>query len=427
MSDEQTPWSPQQLEAIRKVKDWYHEDRGQVFRLFGYAGVGKTTLARHIVDELGLTGQALYAAYTGKAAHVLRSKGCDGANTIHSLIYMPIDKIRKKLQELEEQLEQEADPLKRAILERKIQVEKENLRNPEFILKEDSELSGAPLLVLDEVSMVNRTMATDLLSFGAKLLVLGDPAQLPPVEGGGYFINHRPDHLLTEIHRSAWDSPVTRVATAVRQSHLSDRLFGIAGADGVSGRRKLNGGELLDFDQVIVGTNRTRWQFINVLRSLRGLTRVVPQPDDKIIVLANNKTHRVFNGQQLTVTECAPNKDYPDVLHVEAIDDENKERTLPVLASGFVDLEGEKEAKLNGRNRLVAATFSQAITCHKSQGSQWDKVMIIDESSVFRRPDRRDIAELGPEKAAERAHGNARSWMYTAITRAVDQAVILDI
>ena len=56
-----------------------------MFRLFGYAGVGKTTLARHVAQ--GARGEAAFAAFTGKAALVMRSKGCAGATTIHALIY----------------------------------------------------------------------------------------------------------------------------------------------------------------------------------------------------------------------------------------------------------------------------------------------------------------------------------------------------
>ena len=82
----------QQLEAVDAVRDWHSADRAQVFRLFGYAGTGKTTVARELVSALGLVGRTRYAAFTGKAAHVLASKGCDGAQTIHSLIYHPVEK-----------------------------------------------------------------------------------------------------------------------------------------------------------------------------------------------------------------------------------------------------------------------------------------------------------------------------------------------
>ncbi len=76
-------WSPEQTRALDRVAAWLRAGEPQVFRLFGYAGVGKTTLARHIAA--GARGEAVFAAFTGKAALVLRSKGCAGASTIHSL------------------------------------------------------------------------------------------------------------------------------------------------------------------------------------------------------------------------------------------------------------------------------------------------------------------------------------------------------
>src|SRR5205809_1086175 len=56
-----------------------------LFALFFEGGTGKTPLARHIAQ--GVDGEVKYAAFTGKAAQVMRSKGCYGASTIHSLIY----------------------------------------------------------------------------------------------------------------------------------------------------------------------------------------------------------------------------------------------------------------------------------------------------------------------------------------------------
>jgi exodeoxyribonuclease-5 len=77
-------WSPQQDHALCVVAKWLRARDRPVFRLFGYAGTGKTTLARHLAK--GVSGRVLFAAYTGKAASVMRSKGCTGASTIHSLI-----------------------------------------------------------------------------------------------------------------------------------------------------------------------------------------------------------------------------------------------------------------------------------------------------------------------------------------------------
>src|SRR6476659_1378192 len=87
-------FSPQQDAALKAVAEWLkaRPGRGQtplVFRLFGYAGTGKTTLARHIAE--GVDGKVLFAAFTGKAALVMRANGCPAASTIHSLIYRPLE------------------------------------------------------------------------------------------------------------------------------------------------------------------------------------------------------------------------------------------------------------------------------------------------------------------------------------------------
>ena len=67
------------------VSNWLKDKNGpQVFRLFGWAGTGKSTLARYLAEGVR---SVKYAAFTGKAALVMRKKGCRGASTIHSLIY----------------------------------------------------------------------------------------------------------------------------------------------------------------------------------------------------------------------------------------------------------------------------------------------------------------------------------------------------
>ena len=168
-------FSPHQDAALTAVDDWLKSKPGQkghpqVFRLFGYAGTGKTTLARHIAD--GVDGKVLYTAFTGKAASVMRSKGCEGASTIHSLIYKP----RESGEEI-----------------------------PSFDLWDEAPASKAKLIIVDECSMVDAELGRDLLSFGVPLLVLGDPAQLPPIQGGGFFTDAEPDAMLTEVHRQAED------------------------------------------------------------------------------------------------------------------------------------------------------------------------------------------------------------------------------
>ena len=166
----------------------------QIFRLFGYAGTGKTTLARHVAE--GVDGKVLYAAFTGKAAQVMRNKGCAGASTIHSLIYKA--------------LESEAE-------------------QPSFELWADAPAAKAKLIVIDECSMVDADLGRDLMSFGVPLLVLGDPAQLPPVSGGGFFTNAAPDVMLSEVHRQAQDDPIVRLSMQVRAGRgLEPGQYGVS-------------------------------------------------------------------------------------------------------------------------------------------------------------------------------------------------------
>jgi exodeoxyribonuclease-5 len=181
-----TSFSPHQDAALSAVAAWLKTKPGQggapqVFRLFGYAGTGKTTLAKHIAE--GVDGKVLFAAFTGKAAHVMRNKGCDRAATIHSLIYKARDSGEAA---------------------------------PSFDLWDDAPASKAKLIVIDECSMVDAELGRDLMSFGVPLLVLGDPAQLPPISGGGFFTELEPDAMLTEVHRQARDNPIVRLSMDIR-------------------------------------------------------------------------------------------------------------------------------------------------------------------------------------------------------------------
>src|SRR5256712_13169713 len=85
-----TTFTPHQDSALKAVADWVKAKPGKngtppVFRLFGYAGTGKTTLARDAAE--GVDGGVKFAAFPGKAGLVMRNKGCDNAATIHSLSY----------------------------------------------------------------------------------------------------------------------------------------------------------------------------------------------------------------------------------------------------------------------------------------------------------------------------------------------------
>jgi exodeoxyribonuclease-5 len=415
-----------QAEASNKIQDWYAEPGRQVFRLFGYAGTGKSTTADTIVRRLGVH-RPVYATFTGKAAHVLRTKGVDDARTIHSLIYIPSEKLRQKLNALIEQLETVTDPEERKILTRRIAAEQRRLDSPDWLLREqdESDLAQADLLVVDEVSMVGERMAMDLLSWGTKTLVLGDPGQLPPIEGAGYFVDATPDHLLTEVLRTALDSPVTRIATKIRSAQPGEPDYGMRFDDGNGPVENITVGELLDIDQILVGTNKTRWQAIHLVRALRGLTSTMPQPGDRVMALANSSAAEVFNGQQFDVAAVHDVTDRPDRIALDVVDDSGTTRQLVAWRAGFTGLEGEQAAKRDGRGSVAAMTFAQAVTVHKAQGSQWDRVLVVDESAVFARMEETYARKTGKPNPAALGYRAGQRHLYTAVTRAAKQVIIL--
>lgn len=420
-----TKWSPQQDKALTSVSRWLQSPSDkQLFRLFGYAGTGKTTLARHLAE--GVDGSVLFAAYTGKAASVLRKSGATNAQTLHSLIYNPKERSQERLRELkqeltdvqqmiaEDRMEARSDieagleympPVKlsqrEAKLKEDIRLEERSRDRPDFSLNRDSPLRGAALLVVDECSMVDEDMAQDILSFGKPVLVLGDPAQLPPVSGSGYFTDAEPDVMLTEIHRQARDNPIIELATRVRNGDTL--MLGPYGTSSVIERATP---ELaLAADQILVGRNGTRLATNKRVRQLNGHFDQShwPREGEKLVCLRNDKDLGLLNGTLHVATEHA--EEYGGYINVRIRPEEGGEELLvPAHAEHFWG-DPEQIGYWDRRN-AQEFTYGYALTVHKSQGSQWDNVLIIDESAVFRGPAR-------------------RKWLYTAITRAAEAVTVV--
>jgi ATP-dependent exoDNAse (exonuclease V) alpha subunit len=360
-------WSPQQSEALSAVATWLKDDSGpQVFRLFGWAGTGKSTLARHLAQD---AGSVKYAAFTGKAAQVMRRKGCRGASTIHSLIYSLIS-------------------------------EKEG--EPHFALDPESDAADADLIVIDEVSMVDENLGRDLLSFGTKVLVLGDPFQLPPVQGAGFFTDVEPDIMLTEIHRQAQDNPIIRLSMDIREGEWLER--GRYGESRVIAKSEVDREEVLAADQVLVGRNKTRTEYNDRLRELRNLPAQEPVPGDKLVCLRNNPQKRLLNGQLWSVSEVKKRAGGRYSLVLDPEEPGQKAQVKAVTHQAFFAGE-EDQLAWPERRTYDEFTFGYCLTVHKAQGSQWDDVYLFDESFVFREDRRR--------------------WLYTGVTRAAEKITVV--
>ena len=371
-------WSPQQEAAIKAVNQWLCDRSSpQVFRLFGYAGTGKTTLARHLVQDV--SGRVIFAAFTGKASLVLRKKGCINASTIHSLIYKPVE-----------------DPETHEIT---------------YVLNLNSPVAGAGLVVVDEVSMVGENLARDLLSFGTKILVLGDPAQLPPVKSEGFFINAKPDVMLTEVHRQAADNPIIRLSMDIREGRgLSP---GMHGDSLIVKRSSIDKDEMremvLSADQLLCGLNKTRHAYNARIRELRGLHGIEkswhPVAGDRLICLRNDREKHIFNGGLWEASSALYTGGASNLLkiRVESLDEDRLPIDIKTPEAYFNGTEDDLDWRI--RRSYDEFTFGWAITCHKAQGSQWDNPLIFDESYCFR--------------------DDAVKWLYTAVTRAAKRVTVV--
>ncbi|SCY34940.1 ATP-dependent DNA helicase [Microvirga guangxiensis] len=360
-------WSPQQDAALKAVADWLKRGDRPVFRLFGYAGTGKTTLARHIAE--GVDGDVSFGAYTGKAALVLRNKGCADASTIHSMIYRS----------------REGD---------------EN--GPQFVINRQSQAAKSDLIVIDECSMVDEELGRDLLSFGKPVLVLGDPAQLPPVKGGGFFTEAEPDVMLTEVHRQAKDNPIVHLSLIVREGGRLEP--GTYGKSRIIRRREIDAATVMAADQVLVGLNKTRRLYNSRLRELNGYRDPTPAAGEKLVCLRNDKTKGLLNGGTWSIQALRGIRN--DFVRMDVVpDDDARRRSVEVAVHKAFFLGTEEEVAFALRRESDEFTYGYALTVHKAQGSQWDDLVLFDESYAFRE--------------------HRSRWLYTGLTRAADKLTIV--
>lgn len=365
----------------------------------GYAGSGKSTLVRFIIEALNVSeGDVCYSAFTGKATEVLRKKGNKNVQTLHRLLY-------------------------------------EHFPKPTggFIRRPKTSLTYK-VIVVDEVSMAPKQMMELLFSHNVYVICLGDPFQLPPIDKNED--NHLLDHphvFLTEIMRQAQESEIIQLTMKIRNKEEIPSSFGQKEVK-IIPYSHLNTGILQWGDQILVATNTNRQKINTQMRYLAG-REGDPQDGDKIICLRNywddfsqsgdpliNGTIGILKNSFMTVrhipTIVKTSIEKFDVLMGDILVPDIEDTYKNVNMDYKMMVTGEKccDWKLSyalGKLRpkygeIVPKEFAYAyaITTHKAQGSEWSKVVVIEENFPF------DKTE------------HAR-WLYTAATRASEQLVII--
>lgn len=320
----------QKFVLYKIVKGVRDEGKTQI-TLGGYAGTGKSVLVSYLSQFFR---NFCVCAYTGKAANVLRKKGVE-AQTIHSAIYKPVYEYGKLVG---------------------------------FEVKTRGELGFGGFLI-DEGSMVPKEIHMDLKSFGFPIIYVGDHGQLEPI-GTDFNLMKKPDFKLETIHRNAGD--VAKFSEILRNGY---RCTGFPESDKIRliSQKQLTTDDYMSVDQVICAYNKTRVAINQEIRAAMGYTGPV-KVGERVICLKNNKAFGLFNGMQgiVKATYRESGKDY--------LDFEFNDTLYPGIRydTRFFNVE-KPDFDYETRDYPNPFDFAYCITCHKAQGDEFDKVLVIEQ------------------------------------------------
>jgi ATP-dependent exoDNAse (exonuclease V) alpha subunit len=452
----QFPFQPTVKQDIffQQIADFLtNKNEEQIFVLKGFAGTGKTTVISTIVNSLNdINMKAVLLAPTGRAAKVIANYSNKPAFTIHKRIYFP-----KKGKSGGVSFTTQANKSKNTI----------------FIVDEASMISD---VAADSKLYENGSLLDDLIFYiyngqNCKMILLGDTAQLPPVQmevSPALDIDSLALHYdktvlsieLDEVMRQEEKSGILYNATQLREllkeTFLTDIQFKVKGFKDIV--RLTDGYDIQDAIQsaysnysiedtcFIVRSNKRANQYNQQIR-----TRILDKESelsvgDYLMVVKNNyfwlketdEAGFIANGDIVEVLEIFkfvelygfkfakvkirmvdyPNqKPFETIVLLDTITSESPSLTYEESNSLYQevmkDYEGEPQyrkflkVKNNEYFNALQVKFSYAITCHKSQGGQWNTVFI-------EQPYLSDGITVDYIR-----------WLYTAVTRAKDKLYLI--
>lgn len=433
-----------------------NKNSDQIFVLKGYAGTGKTTTVRALVESLpALNGKTVLLAPTGRAAKVLSNYTGKQAFTIHKKIYY-----RKP----------------------------DTAGGMAFTLQQN--LHTNTIFIVDEASMISNSgglaggsfgsssLLDDLISYvfngnNCKLIFIGDTAQLPPV---GLDVSPALDidflkasfyfqldwHELTEVVRQSENSGVLTNATAIRNQIKNDSNvkphFELEGFKDIV---RLGGDELEDAlnsayskygaedTMVICRSNKRANIFNQQIRARIRWQENELSTGDFMMVVKNNyfwlpdesKAGFIANGDIVQLTSIGKIQemhgfkfadvrirmiDYPDEPELEtrllldtimsespSLSQEDNQRLYNSVSADYSDIADRrlrlKKVKEDGFFNALQVKFAYAVTCHKAQGGQWPCVFV--EQGYL---------------TDEMINKEYLRWLYTAVSRASEKLYLVN-
>lgn len=364
----------------------------------GFAGSGKSTLIKFIIDALALNPEedVAYVSFTGKAAKVLRHKGCPNAMTAHKLLY-------------------HSKPTPSG----KFKFTPKRTLDKEF-----------KVIVVDEISMLPKSLWELLLSHKVYIIACGDPFQLPPIDkNNDNHVLDNPHIFLDEIMRQAQESEIIRLTMDIREGRpikyqKGSEIMVIKPEEAVAGVYTWA-------DQIITATNKKRKVINDYMRAAAG-RGPEPESGDKVICCRNcwditdiSGENALVNGTIGTIeglyknSRSYPIYNFPNPVPIVTteIRTENGEWFHGIdidyksLKEGVKFLTPQQEFQIYRRDDLkglepIEFNYGYAITGHRAQGSEWEKVLVFEERFPF---DKEEHAR----------------WLYTACTRASNKLVLV--
>ena len=397
----------EQQYIVDGIIKWYNDGKEQWLVVSGYAGTGKTTILSFLPKLLPKTTRITFNTYTGKAASVLSNKLANAnvwnvnVSTIHKLIYQPI--IRK------------------------------DKNGFEYIDDwEKVEILPYDLIIIDEASMVNQEMFEDLLSFNKPILCIGDKGQLPPIYSENFSLMNNPDYSLETIHRQAEGSPIIRLSKFIRENGILPKDLSSYDVKTITWYKKE---DRQFFNKIpwnninIMGLccfNKTRKNLNYYIRDLLGYhTAKTINKGERVVCLKNNEildkqSFYLMNGMTAVIKDINDTK-HNRIKKLSIELDHNQENVdcyCDIRSFGETDtkkigkISGDPQnksfSKTKGQKDINIFDYGNIITVHKSQGSEWPVICLVNERNFY---------------MTDKMYCK---WLYTAVTRASKKLIVIN-